>query len=300
MYNEINYVVPDNNVLNPDWMKGMLPGTSIVDIKLPGTHDSLAFNNLSTELFHEHASFVKYMNKMKWIPGLCKKISRWVKTQPFGIYQQLLYGIRFFDFRIVETYKGQCCGYHTFITSDMVRAIHDIVKFLNEHPSEIIVIHFRCYRDQCRKVFYDLLNGKFLNPTLESMKLITFEKMKSDNKQIIVTEYGSDSDFIEGTWVDTFNTEEKIAHLSEEINIPHEKMLNLEWTLTPGIRQIILDTRSIISVSSEFNQLLETFLNTHKTKIEKNVNIVSIDDFRSVDLVKLLYNNFNYKFAVNL
>ena len=302
IYNEIDYVIPDIELFdNKNWMSTLKKDTKIMDITLPGTHDSLAFKDLSTERFHDHDKFVKYIDKLNWVPGLKKKISRWVKTQPCDIYQQLKCGIRFFDFRIAETYKQTCCGYHTFITSDMKNSISQINEFLKANPLEIIVIHLRCYREFCKNFFFNNLDKYILNPHLNTMRTITLGEMQSINKNVIVFEFGTNEDIIEGTWVDTFNTEEKIAHLDKEIvkqgeMIKQDKMINLEWTITPGIREIILNRGSILSVSDDFNQLLTPFIIKHSNDSNKtNVNIVSIDNFRSVNLVKIL-NEYNAQY----
>lgn len=62
------------------------------------------------------------------------------------IYEQLKTGARYFDIRvsgyIKETVMEYWCG-HSFLSVPLLVVLNDFIRFIEEHPTEVIVIDYR-------------------------------------------------------------------------------------------------------------------------------------------------------------
>lgn len=272
-----------------DWMKKLDKNTLIKDIVFPGSHDSLTYSSSN-------------INKLWWLPGLNYKINRWGQTQKLSIFRQLKLGIRCFDVRIILSEDNKCYGIHTFLFSELNKAIKDFLKFIKENPYEIIIIRYRSYSKCCDKIFLNKLKKYILpydeNNNVKNMKLSDFYNL---NYNIILTsdiklskkmnKYNYPN-LVYHDWKNTFSSKEKEEYIKKSLdNFNDEnKMFNLDWTLTPQIKQILLNNSTLIKSAGRFNNKLDNFLQYCNKSIKK-INIISIDAVNSIDLVKIIKSN---------
>jgi hypothetical protein len=124
------------NRLNKDyklsnWQSLIKPETPFNKIVTPGTHDSLTFDwGNSYSLIQQYTSY-------------------WAQTQYLNIMQQLLSGVRYFDTRVGICKKRFCdkdkiVAFHGDFSSNITyeSIVSDLVNFMNNNPSEIIVWRF--------------------------------------------------------------------------------------------------------------------------------------------------------------
>ncbi|XP_065189277.1 uncharacterized protein LOC135819906 [Sycon ciliatum] len=113
----------------------------------PGTHDSGACLRLTGGPV---LGLSPFLNCLSGMPGIRECLARWTITQPgLTIYNQLMGGIRFLDLRI-GTASHNIHGEeeltyiltHTFMVGYLEEALDSIVHFIDEHPTEMIVIAF--------------------------------------------------------------------------------------------------------------------------------------------------------------
>ena len=134
-FNNESYITY-KNPLNKDyklsnWQSLIKPETSFNKIVTPGTHDSLCFDwGNSYSLLQQYTSY-------------------WAQTQYLNTKQQLLSGVRYFDSRVGICKKRFCDKdeiviFHGDFSSNITyeSVINDLVNFMNNNPSEIIVWRF--------------------------------------------------------------------------------------------------------------------------------------------------------------
>lgn len=140
----------------PHWMgefyqAGLLDNVRLVDLSLPGTHDSLSYDlsltvsedgidNLTrlAELLH-----VLSKGSIHLLPGDLEEFFRMQgKTQQLTLSQQLDNGIRFVDLRIMwEHDKSEWFSIHFMqSTHPAEEYLRQIRVWLDEHPHEIVVL----------------------------------------------------------------------------------------------------------------------------------------------------------------
>ena len=100
---------------NPDWMSKVSNDTRLIDMSIPGTHDSCA---LYGTLFG--------------------------RTQAWPIYTQLFAGIRYLDVRLRQ-YYDELQSYHgpMYQLQDFNTVFNSITKFLVEYPTETVILQLQ-------------------------------------------------------------------------------------------------------------------------------------------------------------
>lgn len=291
-----------------NWISKLDKNILIKDIVFPGTHDSLAYSTADIRRKYKKSNNNKLfnlINKVWWLPGINYKINRWSKTQNLTILNQLKRGIRSFDIRIVLGDDNKCYGIHTFIFTQLNQAIENILEFIKDNPHEIIIIRYRSYSKYCDKIFLDKLQKYILpydeNNNVKNMRLSDFYNL---NYNIILTsdiklsnkmdEYNYPN-LVYHDWKNTFSSEEKEEYIKKSLdNFKDEKrMFNLDWTLTPQIKNIIINNSTLIKSSQNFNGKLDIFLK--KVDNKKKINIISVDACETINLVKIIKQNFILK-----
>lgn len=125
-----------------DWMSKLDENTRMIDVAIPGTHQSLSY--------------------------LCQSFEDWVpysRTQNGTIIQQLNDGIRFFDMRLdyncdwlgnncdVVTLQGNIhCGR---TVTNFTKIINDIGEWLRAHTREILIIYISTEGNTAKRVCRD-------------------------------------------------------------------------------------------------------------------------------------------------
>jgi len=129
-----------------NWQSLIKPETLFNKIVTPGTHDSLCFDwGNSYSLLQQYTSY-------------------WSQTQYLNIKQQLLSGVRYFDSRVGICKKRFCAkneivAFHGDFSSNITyeSIINDLVDFINNNPTEIIVWKFKILNnyDQINQIIKD-------------------------------------------------------------------------------------------------------------------------------------------------
>lgn len=125
------------NTANAAWMsKNIVAETRLKNLMLPASHDAGM-----SELHH-----------INFVAGFDKKA---VQTQDASIYEQLLYGARYFDIR-VDYDHNELVTYHRSMTMGMAmgangQSLQDVFdqarRFLSEYPTETLIIKISHIRD---------------------------------------------------------------------------------------------------------------------------------------------------------
>ena len=112
-----------------NWMS-LFENYSLWDLVLPGSHDSAA-----------------YISKNKLL-----YLQKYMLTQSLSIYEQMKAGVRVLDLRVVGYINYEEDGpdakmeywlAHTAIIVPLKLVLQEILTFINENPSEVLVLEFR-------------------------------------------------------------------------------------------------------------------------------------------------------------
>jgi hypothetical protein len=145
----------------PDWMgsflaAGAFTNSTLVDLSLPGTHDSITYD-LSLTVSEDGLAYLHRLQEIlhklsggsvKLLPDDLEEFFRMqAKTQALDITQQLDNGIRFIDFRIMresdKAARNESHWYsiHLMQSRETVPTyLRQIRSFLDQHPHEIVVL----------------------------------------------------------------------------------------------------------------------------------------------------------------
>lgn len=204
---------------------------------LPGTHNSGAYNlDLAHPIVNSTSSFsktLKLVKKLRYLPFLKYKIASFTLCQDYTIYQQLKMGVRFLDLRLsyrdngdistlplmpeVDEHVSNFYITHTFTCIPLHDALSDIVKFVTEYPTEIIILSIKPDWEH-RSVMisaYPVIKNYLVNYLAPSQ--ITFpsiSRMNLNGHSIIMfydtlnNEYSWNINLLNNPWFNTNNTDE--------------------------------------------------------------------------------------------
>lgn len=121
------------------WMKNLPDSRSLLDLSLPGTHESCALNNGFSVMY--------------------------AKCQNWSLSDQYLHGIRYVDIR------GEATNDHTLKIShgavsqpyDFTKVLRDTVNFLKVHPTETILMQMKQESSEWEPADYANLVSTYLN-----------------------------------------------------------------------------------------------------------------------------------------
>ncbi len=117
--------------LSKTWMSYIKGDTRVVDLVIPGSHDA------ATE-------------DMIWM----------ARTQDKTIYDQLLCGTRYFDLRVSKE-DGKLVICHSIINGKELSGVLDeFAKFLNEYPSEGLILDFQHFNNGAREEVFPMVEEK--------------------------------------------------------------------------------------------------------------------------------------------
>ena len=121
-----------NSELKPDrlfpaWISYIPDDKLISQLSIPGTHDSGTYN-------------------CKW-DQLCDAS----QCQSWSIFDQLQAGIKFLDLRINTDGSTLSIGHGPFTFSSLFTALSDVKRFLDENPTEFVILSFQKNRGEQQK-----------------------------------------------------------------------------------------------------------------------------------------------------
>lgn len=144
-----------------NWMgelMSVLGDSSLLDLSLPGTHDTLTYDLSTTvseggiEEFYKLAELLH--NKTDIIPDFIEDFMRsGAQTQDLTITQQLDAGIRFLDVRMMLEYTDdtpEWYSLHMMQSRDLsIKYFHDIRSWMDAHPTEVVVMWLSKHGNEC-------------------------------------------------------------------------------------------------------------------------------------------------------
>ena len=158
-----------------NWMKELpshLHDVPIRQLSMPGSHDSGAFYLDSASSIAPGEGKV-IIDLVRRFPCITKRIVRnWSITQSLSIYEQLMRGIRYFDFRVafLESTK-QFYVVHGLYGSLYSELFEQVNKFLEEHPKEFLILdfnHLYDFKAEQHKDFMGMIAECFLGKLYSS------------------------------------------------------------------------------------------------------------------------------------
>ncbi len=159
------------------WMSSLAPSTRIVDMTIPGTHDSGAYNITSSAIW---------------------KV--WAQTQTLSLLQQLNSGVRFLDIRLGwdssrnvmavyhgEGWKATYCNIDFYAANQTNTVIGICKTFLEQNTSETIIMSIK---EEVKSSDFDSKIISIINQTDAPTKLwyreSTFPTLKDAKGRIIL------------------------------------------------------------------------------------------------------------------
>jgi len=149
------------NSFASDWMgqtMGVLGDSALLDLSLPGTHDTLTYD-LSTTVseggIDELYKLAELLhNKTDLIPDFIEDFIRTgAQTQDLTISQQLDAGVRFLDVRMMLEYTDDPPQWYSLhmmqSTSKSVEYFREIRSWMDAHPSEVVVMWLSKHGNTC-------------------------------------------------------------------------------------------------------------------------------------------------------
>lgn len=133
------YVV-DNKVFLEDWMTTyyhFIKDKMFKDIIIPGTHDS------GTGVISEDNAVLSKDGRVPSVNALqmvASKLVPWSKTQDLTIKEQLMIGVRYFDFRVSMEEDGEFYLAHGLRGEKLSDALESISAFCTKYPKELVMI----------------------------------------------------------------------------------------------------------------------------------------------------------------
>ncbi|XP_049820992.1 PI-PLC X domain-containing protein 1 isoform X2 [Aethina tumida] len=272
--------------IQPTWMNDnrmILGKKKIGSLIIPGTHNSGSFS------------------------GIPPFLENYILNQDRPIWNQLVHGIRYLDFRI-GYYENE--GY--FINHDLVRVtkvlplFREIRKFLEFAPKEVIILDFHRFpypskfnytlHKNFANLLYQELGDLALAPeSLQEGKGPSMNEIWARNKNLIIC-YSDRTTVSENNWlwdplIQYWGNTKKIVELKNFLlkSIRERKAtLNPLWALmaelTPQPLDLVFRTNNLRQLADEVNKYVTKWI---RDEWEDDVNIVATDYFLGNDLVNV-------------
>ena len=113
------------------WMADIPDDTPLCQVVMPGSHDAGTVG-------------------MPWP----------VETQHCSIASQLSFGARYFDLRINRTPRGLVIYHSIFNGQAFSNVLIELKTFLAEHPSEVLILDFQHFKNDCSLNVFSLLSSE--------------------------------------------------------------------------------------------------------------------------------------------
>ena len=190
--------------MNSNWQYNLykkLKNKKINKIILPGTHDSGAYQIMTTKTFFsddlrgDQKKYNYFRLAAKVLPPVYLIVKHWTITQNKNIYDQLMFGIRSFDLRIFwSQYKKNWYIGHSIAVNTYKKVISDFIRFLKSHKNEFVIIQikrdFENRHTVNKKVEafwkYNKSFKEFYKLIWFSKKIPTYEDLINSGKRIIM------------------------------------------------------------------------------------------------------------------
>jgi len=204
-----------------DWMRSLpkkITTMPLTEIAIPGSHDSF-----TVKLRHDwpigatpdlDENVVKAVNAIHSITSnisvlpdvtiVQRIIYNWAVTQSLTLYDQLVAGIRYFDFRVTGE-KEDIHLLHSLFADDTLSSFEQMERFLREHDKEVIIIDINHFYEMTSERHQELLRqiksvfeGKLVPK--QSYGRLTLENLWGNNQQVIILYHDEASSGEELVW----------------------------------------------------------------------------------------------------
>ena len=116
----------------------------IVDIAMLGAHDANTFS-LATDNGVDHIAADGILGKI--FPVSAGLQYRFAVTQAVSPYMLLMQGARFLQFKF-SLENGVWRAAHTVLGRELEKDVLDVLRFLDEHPGEVVLLLFQCTNEE--------------------------------------------------------------------------------------------------------------------------------------------------------
>jgi len=270
-------------------LKDHIYDRSLLEITLPGTHDSGAyeFNDVLSPLDPKLVDFlIKFAYDLHIdVYGFIKN---WSQTQNTTIYQQLMGGIRYVDLRACWI-QGDWYTQHFLVGTKTQDLLNDIHKFMSENEGEIVIVELGELVPADQELglihMFQKTLGKYLAPVQDLNKITIGEMIKKDHRIVLLYPPSNLTKHFEFLWNKELYAEGSYANrdnLSEmepwnvkEINRlgGHGKIFELSWTLT-----------------TQDSDIIRTLLDPHERHVD--LKSFAIDADGALDAFATQYSNY--------
>ena len=285
----------------------------------PGTHDTGAYQPPDFTVVASDEAMAK--SPERFAPGFQEVASRWAVSQPgASIYEQLMNGVRYLDLRVAyaKDETGTMTYYlvHTFAISKLQTALDDIARFLDSHPTEMVMFtafeYYHIVPQECQDFIETRLKKYlYLDKTGDGTITDTVDAIVKSGKQIIAVWGGSKSERInlgffaladmiyQFPFLSVDNVKAKQAYilknLTEYMATSRNKvMFQLTYTLTEipiDVAASVFANGSLVKFADTMNPTQKEFV-SNLTKDQRSViNVITNDDQKNsvnVDIAKML------------
>ena len=124
-------IIIKSNVETPfthrnDWMK-KYHDKNLLELYIPASHNSAGYRTILAPVLNSTSTVASVYNNF-------------TLTQELNIYDQMRAGVRLLDIRVNTEMKDIPYISHTAFCIPLKKCFDDIVRFLNENPTEVIII----------------------------------------------------------------------------------------------------------------------------------------------------------------
>jgi len=289
---------------NSNWMCMLAPiigPKSLMDIVLPGSHDSCTYNLSATSSYAPDAPPSLIDSSVR---GLAKGVvALGSKTQNKTTRQQLDEGIRYFDIRVGYLFN-KFFIVHGLCGPEIDKVLEDVVDFLKNCPKEIIILDLNHFYDLNMESHAILANriveilGHLLCPSFRG-PAVTFNELWENSENIIliyhdpyITEQNPKfwpPHKITSPWPNTTSVSDLFKFLPQTIqNRPKDALHVTQGILTPTINTIILGIlptfpSSIKQFVKKFNQKMVSWV--LEECLNRPLNIFIMDFYDETNFV---------------
>jgi len=291
-----------------------LTSTRLLDITLPGTHNSAAFD-LTTELNENDPDYSTIEKGTFSIPDAV--ISQWIcsyaLTQSLSLSEQLQAGARYLDLRFdFDAATSTWRGYHFLWGSEMLTLLEQIATFSKAHPKEVIVLQFGTIyntavtaeqKQDYANTITNIFAGQLI-PTTTNLQTVTIGELQEAGTSILAVVNDNDianlSDVlwddqtaIENTYTPTDNTDALMSYNEDRLKdfnnlkANSSELYKLQWILTPSVAYI--QANPLVGNLYELAKTVNKRLPELKTDANPQLgNILIIDYVEVGQLFKIL------------
>lgn len=239
-------------------------------------------------------------------------VRRWGKTQNLNITQQLIAGIRYFDFRVaVHPQTNEFRLVHGLYGGLVSHALRDINTFLMDNPREIVILDFNHFYNMSssdhQKLLSEILTRfghvippRPFSPGSYGLWNMTLQNLWSSPYRVIPIYHHALVDvfpnvwpreFIESPWCNTSNVNSLINFLDNNYKNRHRQhndtFYNWQGILSPSAKDIALHPASTLEshMAAKATPAMVNWLQSGTVPGPREINICTADFVEKYDFI---------------